>query len=295
MTWASCSAIRGGIRVASWASILGAIGQGGRQPRGIVRLNQEFFMAWKNRLFALGLASALWPAQAAIAADHLDGSATGVKADHSTDINDVYAWMSPDGAKVYLIMTVSPAADVSVDRFSNSAYYVFHTASRSAFLNPQATPLDIICGFDTSQKISCWVGSGNANFVSGNASLPAGISSADGKIKVFAGGRKDHFFFNLDGFNEVRKVVKARQAATPITLDANGCALASGTNANGLTTGQTAAVRAQLAAAPSGAAGSATDFFKNLNTLAIVMEVDKGLLTAGGTLLSVWGGTHKKM
>jgi hypothetical protein len=250
-------------------------------------------MAWKNRLLALGLTSALLPAQAALGADHLDGSATGVKADASTDINDVYTWMSTDGTKVYLIMTVSPAADVGTAKFSNSAWYVFHTASRDGFLNQQATPTDVICGFDTAQRISCWVGAGSSNFVSGNAGAPTGIASSDGKIRVFSGPRKDHFFFNLDGFNAVRMVVKGRQAATPITLDANGCALASGTNANGLTTAQTAAVRTQLASAPGG--GQATDFFKNLNTLAIVMEIDRTLLTPGGGILSVWGATHKKM
>lgn len=250
-------------------------------------------MAWKNRLLALGLASALLPAQAALAADHLDGSATGVKADASTDINDVYTWMSADGTKVYLIMTVSPAADVATAKFSNSAHYVFHTASRDGFLNQQAVPTDVICSFDTAQRISCWVGAGTTNFVTGNASAPAGISSADGKVKVFAGGRKDHFFFNLDGFNAVRTAVKARHATLPITLDANGCAAASGTNTDGLTPAQTAAVRTQLASAPGG--GPATDFFKDLNTLAIVMEIDKSLLTSGGSILSVWAATHKKM
>lgn len=250
-------------------------------------------MAWKNRLLAIGLVSSLLPAQAALAADHLDGSATGVKADASTDINDVYAWISTDGTKVNLIMTVSPAANAATAKFSNSAYYVFHTASRSSFLSQQFSPTNIICSFDAAQKISCWVGTGNANFIYGDASATSGLVSPNGKIKVFAGPRKDHFFFNLDGFNAVRTAVKARHATLPITLDANGCALASGTNANGLTTAQTAAVRTQLASAPGG--GTATDFFKNLNTLAIVMEIDKSLLTSGGSILSVWAATHKKM
>jgi hypothetical protein len=254
-------------------------------------------MAWRNRLIALGLASALLPTPA-LAADHLDGSATGVKADASTDINDVYTWMSTDGSKIYLIMTVSPAADKAAAKFSTAAWYVFHTASRANFLATQATPTDVVCGFDATQKISCWVGSGNTNFVYGDASSTNGISSADGKVKVFAGVRKDHFFFNLDGFNSVRTVVKNRDMTTAVTLDSNGCAKMSAvapTNANGLTTGETLAVRQQLQRAPGGAAGSAVDFFANLNTLAIVMEIDKSLLTPGGTMFSVWGGTHKKM
>lgn len=251
-------------------------------------------MAWKNRLLAIGLVSSLLPAQAALAADHLDGSATGVKADASTDINDVYAWISTDGTKVNLIMTVSPAANATTAKFSNSAYYVFHTASRASFLSQQASPTNIICSFDAAQKISCWVGTGNTNFIYGDASAPTGLVSPNGKIKVFAGPRKDHFFFNLDGFNAVRTLVKNRQATTPITLDGNGCALMSGANTNGINNTERLAIVQQLQRAPGGAAGSATDFFRNLNTLAIVMEIDKQLLTNGGAILSVWGGTHKK-
>ena len=251
-------------------------------------------MAWRNRLIALGLASALLPTPA-LAADHLDGSATGVQADKSTDINDVYSWMSTDGTKIYLIMTVSPAADKAVAKFSTAAWYVFHTASRANFLAMQATPTDVVCGFnsDPAQKISCWVGSGNTNFVYGDATAAAGISSADGKIKVFAGARKDHFFFNLDGFNAVRTIVKTRTPA--VTLDANGCAAVSAGNAMGLTATETMAVRNQLQRANGGAAGSAVDFFAQLNTLAIVVEIDKTLLTPGGPTFSVWGGTHKRM
>jgi hypothetical protein len=261
---------------------------------GSYSLNEECFMAWKNRLLAIGLASALLPVQAAIAADHLDGSATGVKADAATDINDVYAWISPDGTKVNLIMTVSPAANAATAKFSNSAYYVFHTASRQNFLAMQSTPTNIICSFDAMQKISCWVGTGNANFIYGDASSTSGLVSSNGKMKVFAGPRKDHFFFNLDGFNAVRTIVKNRQATTPITLDGNGCAGMSGANAMGLNVTETQAVRNQLQRAPGGAAGSATDFFRNLNTLAIVLEIDKTMLVNGGNIISVWGGTHKK-
>src|SRR5262249_15226795 len=113
-------------------------------------------MAWKNSLIALGLASVLLPAPAAIAADHLDGAA--VKMDASTDINDVYTWMSSDGSKVYLIMTVSPNADKTTAKFSNAAWYVFHTGSRATLLTQSFTPIDVICGFDSNQIINCWVG-----------------------------------------------------------------------------------------------------------------------------------------
>lgn len=230
---------------------------------------------------ALGLAVSLLPAAPALAADHLDGAS--VKQDPSTDINDVYSWMSTDKTKVYLAMTVFPAADKATAKFSTAAYYVFHTTSRTG--TGAATPTDVVCGFDAAQKVSCWVGSAT-NFVSGDASNTAGISSADGKVKVFAGVRKDHFFFNLDGYNQVRANVKANVATLAPTFNANGCPTGAGVAAT-LT-----AQRTLLGQSPAG--GTATDFFKDLNTLAIVLEVDTTLLTPGGTLLSVYAATHRK-
>lgn len=230
---------------------------------------------------ALGLAVSLLPAAPALAADHLDGAS--VKQDPSTDINDVYSWMSTDKSKVYLAMTVFPNADKTTAKFSTAAYYVFHTTSRTG--TGAATPTDVVCGFDATQKVSCWVGSAT-NFVSGDASNTAGISSTDGKIKVFAGVRKDHFFFNLDGYNQVRTNVKANVATVAAAFNANGCPTGAGVAAT-LTAQQT-----QLGKSPTG--GTATDFFANFNTLAIVLEVDTALLTPGGSVLSVYGATHRK-
>lgn len=226
---------------------------------------------------ALGLAVSLLPAAPALAADHLDGAS--VKQDPSTDINDVYSWMSTDKTKVYLAMTVFPAADKATAKFSTAAYYVFHTTSRTG--TGAATPKDVVCGFDAAQKISCWIGSAT-NFVSGDASAVTGLTSPDGKVKVFAGVRKDHFFFNLDGYNKVRADVKG--AAAALTFNANGCPTAPAATLT--------AERTLLGQSPTG--GVATDFFANLNTLAIVLEVDTALLTTGGTTLSVYAATHRK-
>ena len=251
-------------------------------------------MVWKNRLLPLGLASLLLPAPVALAADHQDGSMTGVQADASTDINDVYSFMSADGSHINLIMTVLPNA-MSGAKFSNAAWYVFHTSSRATFLTMQnqAMAVDIICGFDAAQKIGCWVGSGNANYVGGDASDTQGITSTDGKIRVFAGMRKDHFFFNLDGFTNVRNTVKDRQNNKAITLDANGCALQSGANPNGLTSAEAGVVKSYLSKNIDGT-GPAADLFKDWNALAIVLSIDKTLLNQGGPIFSVWGATHKK-
>lgn len=231
-------------------------------------------------LCALGLATALPPSGPALAADHRDGDF--VLADPSTDINDVYTWMSSDGAKVYLAMTVFPAANATMSKFSTAAYYVFHTASRATFGATTVTPLDVICSFDYNQRISCWVGS-STNFVGGDASNTAGISNAANTIKVFAGPRKDHFFFNLDGFNRARGLV--RGGAGTLTFNGDGCPTAPAATLN-----MVAGALSQNSAGGT----PAVDFFAPLNTLAIVLEIDKSLLNKGGAFISVWGGTHRK-
>src|SRR5262245_51111603 len=124
-------------------------------------------MKRNNWIAVLGLAGTLLPAAPALAADHLDGAS--VKHDASTDINDVYTWVSSDKAKTYLIMTVFPVANQTTSKFSTAAYYVFHTASRAMFTSTDATPFDIVCGFDQAQKISCWFGD-NKIFLNGDAS-----------------------------------------------------------------------------------------------------------------------------
>jgi hypothetical protein len=159
----------------------------------------------------------------------------------------------------------------------------------------QATSLDVICDFDTTQNMSCWIGD-SAHFYYGDAatvSSTAGVTSSDGLVKMFAGPRKDHFFFNLDGFNAVRTTVMG--LATAPTKDANGCFAMSANNAGGLTAAQTALVVGQLKNQPNMTNNMPQDFFATLNTLAIVLQVDKSLLTKGGSFFSVWGATHKKM
>src|SRR5450432_3000004 len=152
------------------------------------------------------------------AADHKDGPAA--TADPSADITDVYAWMSSDKTKVNLVMDVYPNAPAAA-MFSDQVLYAFHLNSAATF-GGTATETKIICGFDTAQKITCWVG--GTETVTGDASATTGIMSASGKTKVFAGLRDDPFFFNLTGFKATTADVVAAAAGTPpLTLDTSGC------------------------------------------------------------------------
>jgi hypothetical protein len=210
------------------------------------------------------------------AADHKDGPAE--MADAAADITDVYAWMSTDKTQVNLVMDVYPNAPAGT-MFSDATLYVFHLNSAATF-GGSATETKIICGFDSTQKISCWVGSGET--VTGDASATAGITSASGKTKVFAGLRDDPFFFNLTGFKAVAAAVAT--AAPTLTFDGTGCPALDATTSSTLV--------AQLSHGTAGAA--AANDFAGQNVQSIVIQVATSLVTPGGKFLGVWASTHKR-
>jgi hypothetical protein len=212
----------------------------------------------------------------AIAADHLDSPV--VKKDPPSDINDVYSWVA--NGKVVLVMTVSPAA-TKESKFSDKTQYVFHTTSGNAF-GEAASKLDIVCTFDAAQMITCKAGEGPGlpvtDMVTGDASAEAGIESASKMIKVFAGLRKDPFYFNLEGFNKTVEIV----TGAGLPADVAGCPAVPAMTSMMLVT--------QLKSDAMG--GPPKDFFATLNGLAIVLELDKTLVTEGGPIMSIWGATH---
>jgi hypothetical protein len=227
----------------------------------------------------VGLTAVAAFATPAIAADHRDGD--GVKADPAADINDVYAFMDSDD--VVLAMTVSPFADVNT-KFTDAVQYVFHVDRHPEFdpLGASAGSTNVICQFDASQKIECWIGT--EDYVTGDASDPAGLASVNGKFTVFAGLRADPFFFYLTGFNAARAAVLAALPMNipPSALNPNGCPIIPDSLA--------AAGRTALQAAmPS------DNNFATANTLAIVIRADKSLFVdADNTFFSVYASTHAK-
>jgi len=229
-------------------------------------------------VIALGFVLAGTPAyRTARAADHADGPAAS--ADPSADITDVFAWMSPDASKLYLVMDLVRNA-AAASRFSDSVQYVFHTTSRANFGDPPGPEVDVICEFSAAQKIQCWAG--QRTYVTGDASGLDGIMSADRKMRVFAGLRDDPFFFNLAGFKETGRDVA--DAASGLTFDAAGCPQLDATTASALVT--------QLQTAPGG--GPPVDNFAHFNVLSIAIALDKSLVTQNGPIVSVWGSTNRQ-
>jgi hypothetical protein len=244
------------------------------------------------------------------AADHLDAPNlfTGASANPMADIGDVYAWMTSDTSKINLAMTVSPADD-GTRSFSPAVQYVFHVSEYAGTTNMAAygtppTEHRVICTFASNTSIQCWVATGSTlvDYIKGDPSATGGITSADGKMKVFAGRRSDPFFFNLGGFKTaVHDVELACGGGTtpgacpgvlaPPVSDAAGCPPVDATTANTLRTDLTAQAAASAITAPC--SGSDKDCFKNFNVMAIVVQIDKSLvLDSTHHLVSVWGSTH---
>jgi hypothetical protein len=214
------------------------------------------------------------------AADHKDSDALAMAANHAADINDVYVWPNSDASKINLVMTVAPIAAAG-DTFGTSILYSFHVNALDATgMNPAAETL-ITCKFASNTSVECWVGA--SEYVAGDPSATTGLVSTDSKVKIFAGLRADPFFFNLHGFAHIAGLVAA--AGLPATgSDGKGC---TNLGANG-------PVFAGALAKDTDGVTAGTDTFAGAKTLAIVIQLDKTLLTATGKpILSVWASTNQ--
>lgn len=196
--------------------------------------------------------------------------------DPMADIADVYAWMT--GSNLNLVMDVSPR-DNGTHGFSPAVLYVFHLTSKQGLgvATAGGTETRVICKFDSNIAVQCWVVTGTTtkDYVTGDPSNTAGVTSILGKVKVFAGRRSDPRFFSETGFNTAITTFRAQSTGTP---DGAGCPRM-------MTPGQAGSVRSALTAG--------SDDFATTNVMAIVVQVDKSLVnTTGNTTVAVWGSTH---
>lgn len=241
------------------------------------------------------------------AADHRDWP--GYQQDIASDITDVYSWMSADGSKVYLALDVQGAntGALATTKFSDAVQYVIHVSSSSAYGQAQ-TADSIICKFDTGtpQNFQCWGpgASGAATeYVKDAVGNTAGKTSTSGKMKVFAGVRDDPFFFNIRGFAAAGAAIHAAAIKTgtgALTFNAAKCptnidsttsmAIVNTLKSNGTppTPGTDDFGKNGNSLLPPGTGGTT-----NGNILAIVISIDKTLLTTGGPMLSVWASTNR--
>ncbi len=230
---------------------------------------------------------------AVFAADHADGPRA--TADPAADITDLFAWMSPDAGQINLVMNVVRNATQG-SRFSDSVRYVFHTTSAASYGAPPAPEVTIVCQFNKRQRIRCQVQNASArNDDRDDADDDAADDDSNvgdagynlsgnglARLRVFAGLRDDPFFFNLAGFRATARTVAG--VAGGLTFDAAGCPA--------LDAATVSALVHQLQSAPGG--GPAVDGFARFNVLSIVVSVDATVVTRGGPIVGVWGGTYRR-
>ncbi len=209
----------------------------------------------------------------ASAADHIDAPAA--TAEPNADVTDVYTWMSTDATKVNLIVNVHHMAGAD-SAFSPAVQYAIHINSAAKF-GDKATESVMLCQFYKASGLECWLGD---EYVVGDPSDTKGITSASGKVRVFAGRRDDPFFFELVGFKETVKAVVA--AAKDLTFDDEGCPKLDKPTSDALV--------GQLQSGAKGAPASNT--FAGSSVLSFAFQIDKTLLTKGGPVLGVWASTH---
>ncbi|MEM1416471.1 MAG: DUF4331 family protein [Myxococcota bacterium] len=235
----------------------------------------------KKRWTTLALAACLAPAMVQ-AADHLDYPGAG--SDPTTDISDVFAWTSPDASRVRLIMNVAGFATAET-AFGTAAQYVFHVGNTDAFGNP-TEERTVLCQFYEPGAIECWVQGADGSvlaYLEGDPSDPAGITSENGDVRVFAGPRNDPFFFELNGFNNTRAAVL--EAASALSFDDAGCPALDEATSNALV---------GLLTSDDAEGAPASDDFAGTNVLSLVVELDRDLVTRSGhDVLAVWASTHR--
>lgn len=195
------------------------------------------------------------------------------------DITDVYAWMA--GPNLNLVMDLSPSDDGS-HSFDPSVQYAFHLTSKPGGAGSSGgTETRVILRFASSTSVECWItdagGTTTKDYVIGDPSNPAGITSIHGKVRVFAGRRSDPAFYNAAGFASA--LVELGTDAMAASKDTAACP-------TGVNTAQALVVRNFLTA-------GTTDSFAGSNVMAIVVQLDKALVNVGtNTTVSVWGSTH---
>jgi hypothetical protein len=217
-------------------------------------------------LGALVLAAAFAPI--AQASDHLDSPAN--VANPAADIGDVYAWISQDARRLNLVMTIQGHS------FSSRVQYALHVDSGRVFGRTSAST-SIECRFDAPSAVQCELG--KVDSASGDPTDPAGLEGRNHRFRVYADLRDDPFYNNIKG------LLGAYQAASDATkhgavVDAAGCARFDGAT--------TKAILDQMVHTEG---GPPQNFLANWSVEAIVVSVDLGAVSMGGTLLAVWGTT----
>ncbi len=204
----------------------------------------------KSKLFiAVGAVVAIAGSALLLSADHLDAPDI---AGTSADIADLYAFEGDNANSTVLVATLqgplTPGAVTENARFDEDVMIEFNIDNTGDFVEDLVIQAikreDTMYFFGPAQPVNTGLSSEVMTFAQRNqvqiSTTEESFVETNGNMKFFAGPRRDAFFFDFNRFNEV----------------------AGGT------------------AAPDGffPPGEATDFFEDLNVLAIVVEVPNAML-----------------
>jgi hypothetical protein len=200
--------------------------------------------------------------------DHLDSPT--VIADPRADIGDVYAWTSPNGRQLNLVMTIVGHT------FSDKLQYVFHVDSGTQFGNTTATT-SVVCRFAAANDVDCRAG--DTDSARGDASRSEGLEGRNHRFRVFAGLRDDPFFNNVKGTRAAYHVADTALRNGAV-VDAAGCP-----------SFDQSTVQAMLYQWRHTNGGPATNLLAGWTPESIVISVDLDVVARGGKMLAVWGAT----
>lgn len=209
-----------------------------------------------------------WCPLTASAANHLDTPTTVMNP--RADIGDVFSWMSTDGKRLNLVMTIVGHS------FSEELTYTFHIDSGTRFGKTTASTA-ITCKFASMRSVKCLAGS--ADFSQGDPSGIAGLVSDKGRFRVFAGLRDDPFVNNVKGFRAGYEIAAAK-VREGVLADAAGCP-----RFDAQTSRQILTKFREVDGKP------ATDFLRGWTPASLVISVDREIVAIGGDLLAIWATT----
>jgi hypothetical protein len=148
-------------------------------------------------VIGLGAASLLMLTHDGVqAADH--NEAPGTMADNAADLADLYVWHNDEG-KLVLAMTFAGLAEAGAPpTYDLDMLYGFHIDNNA----DNVADIDIWCRFGTNMAMDEW-GVQCLNIPGSAGPVEGAVESnidGGGGIMLYAGGREDPFFFDLEGF-----------------------------------------------------------------------------------------------